>query len=99
MIKTIISLLTLIGIIFGGYFYIDTRYALAENTRQSMQEISESLQKLNEKIDNTNNSIRYKEIQSRIWKIEEKYEGKKMPDIVKEEYKQLKFELEEMRKK
>lgn len=81
MIKTIVSLLTLIGIIFGGYFYIDTRYAL-----------SETVDKISQRLDYKILDDRLKSVQERLWQLDDRYYKKEMPLSVKEEYRSLQVE-------
>jgi len=87
--KTIISLLTIIGICFGAYIYIENRYALSE-------EVKKIEQRLDYKI--TSDQIQSK--QQRIWGLEDRYPNKsKMPETVKEEYRQLEVDKSVLEKK
>ncbi len=88
ILSLIIALLTIIGITFGVYFYMEKRYALAD-------ELTKVTQRLDEKID----SDRYNQIQDRIWKIQDRYRNKQMEDTVKEELRQLEKEKEELNNK
>lgn len=80
----VITIVTLISIVFGVYFYNEKRYALAAELNLVAERLD---QKISE--DRSNN------LQQRIWKIEDKYGNeKKMPKEIKDEYRQLKNEKE-----
>jgi glycogen synthase len=78
MIKTLISICTLIGIVFGAYFYIDETYAGAEY-----------VQKLEQRLDHKIVSDIYEEIDYRIWTLEQRFKDTEMPLTIKEEYRKL----------
>lgn len=81
MIKKITGILVLTGICFSVFFFFEGRYAL-----------SETVQKIEQRLDNYILEDRYNAIQERIWRIEDRYEDKKMPEIVKENLRLLKVE-------
>ena len=78
LIQHAIALLALVSMLFGGYFYVDSRYALAGDVKN-----------LSERLENKIIEDKLSNIQQRIWKIDDRYEEKIMPDSVKEEYRQL----------
>lgn len=61
-LKFIISICTLIGIVFSGYLYIDSRYATAED-----------LKKIEHRLDYKITSDQYLAIQERVWKLKDRY--------------------------
>lgn len=81
MIKKITGILVLTGICFSVFFFFEGRYAL-----------SETVQKIEQRLDNYILEDRYNAIQERIWKIEDRHEGKEMPDTAKEELRLLNAE-------
>lgn len=92
-ITVIISIASVISIIFGVYFYNEARYASAKDLKEA-KEYSQKIEKrLDQKILNDN----VNEIQKRIWLLEDKYEKKQMPDTVKEEYRELKEKKEQLK--
>ncbi len=87
--KTIISLLTIIGICFGAYFYIENRYALS-------QELEKTKQRLDYKI--VSDQVQWK--QQRMWTLDDRYPDKaQMPKSVKEEYQEIQEEKKVLEKK
>jgi hypothetical protein len=73
-----VSALGVIGILFGAWFYLETKFATAEEMNQ-----------LKQRLDYKITADQYNQVQERIWKIEDRYRGKKMDDTVQEEYRQL----------
>jgi len=86
--KTIITILTILGFAFGGYFYIENRYALA-------QELEKTKQRLEYKII----SDQTQSIQDRIWKIIDRFQKKEMDDTTKEELRSLEVNKEKLNDK
>lgn len=82
-IGILISLSTLAGILYG----LDNRWA--KNC-----DLTAVSQRLEEKIRND----RADRIQERVWKLEDRYQNKPMEESVKEEYRQLKKELDNIKK-
>jgi hypothetical protein len=74
--------MTLIGMCFGVYFYVDTRYALAEE-----------LKKVSQRLDYKMKSDQEIAIKERIWKIEDKYGFNPKDPVIKEELRNLKNDL------
>lgn len=94
-IATTIGILTIIGIVFGGYFWIENRYAL-----------SEELRKIEQRLDYKIISDQIQSIQDRIWKIIDRSGSRPKDAIIKEELRQLeeikanlKMKLENLEKK
>jgi septal ring factor EnvC (AmiA/AmiB activator) len=79
LIEKIISIVVLLSFAFGTYFFIDNRYALAENVNQ-----------IEKRLDQKISSDRYSQTQQRIWTLDDRYKDKtKMPKSVQEEYREL----------
>ena len=79
-LSLIITLATILSIAFGAYFFIDSRYALAESVKQVEQRLDYKI-----------TSDQANEIQNRLWKLDDRYgKPEKMPEAVKEEYRDLK---------
>ena len=62
--KTIISILTIVGIAFGAYFYIENRYALSDELKQ-----------VEKRLDYKILSDQHNSIQHRIWQIQDRLHG------------------------
>jgi septation ring formation regulator EzrA len=74
-----IAVITLISFAFGVYFFVDSRYALAENVKQIEQRLDYKIK-----------SDQVDQIQTRLWKIEDRYKNMdKMPAAVKDDYRDL----------
>ena len=85
--KTIINICVLIGFVFTAYFYVEHRYALAENLKQ----VEQSMKYMQ-------TEQQFEAVQDRVWKILDRYEcetedlktcGVAMPNTVKEEFREL----------
>jgi predicted mannosyl-3-phosphoglycerate phosphatase (HAD superfamily) len=83
-LTNIVSFLAIVSFVFGGYFYLEKRYALA-------QDLKKVEQRLEYKIVND----RLNSIQERIWKIEDRFENKPMDETTKEEYRKLQVDKNE----
>ena len=87
--KTIISILTIVGIAFGAYFYIDNRYAQCEDVK-----------KIEKRLDYKIVSDQLKSVQDRIWRLEDRNAKEKVvPKTVKEEQRQLESDKKLLEKK
>lgn len=91
----IVGAATIIGLIWGGINTLESRFASAADMEQSKQ----SIQKLNDRIDYNSISDRVYKIQERLWKLEDRYgadlekpKGSKVEELLKEEYRKLKYE-------
>lgn len=74
---------TLVAIAFGGYFYIEKRFALAEE-----------LDKVKNRLEYKIKSDQLLSIQDRIWRIEDRMEDAKPTPTEKEELRKLKEDKE-----
>lgn len=84
MIKTIISILTIISFCFGAFFYFDNRF---DNYAKAGD-----LKAVEQRLDYKITSDQAQSKQQRIWQLEDRYRSQRMPDTVMEEYRQLKQE-------
>jgi predicted mannosyl-3-phosphoglycerate phosphatase (HAD superfamily) len=87
-IGLITGILILFGIMFGTYQYFENRYALAEEVK-----------KIEKRIDYKILSDQLQMIQERIWKIEDRFQKKKMEETTKEEMRALEMKKQETQKK
>jgi len=88
MLKTLISVATIVGICFSAYFFLDKNYASAAE-----------LQKIEQRLDYKIKSDQFNSIQERIWKLEDRYTTTNtMPETVKEEFRKLQIEKELLEK-
>ena len=84
LIGVILGLITLMGIGYNKYT------ALAKVEYVAMIE---------EDVEDLRTSWRADKVQQRIWNLEDRYTEKEMPQSVKEEYRQLKKELDDIYRK
>lgn len=85
--SSVIALCTIIGFAFGVYFFIDSRYALAETVKQVEQRLDYKIK-----------SDQADQVSSRIWRLESLYQTpEKMPAAVKEEYRDLQDTKQKLR--
>jgi hypothetical protein len=86
--KKIIAILTILGFAFGAYFYIDGKYASCEDVK-----------KIEKRLDYKIISDQLQAIQDRIWKILDRFQGKKMDMTTEEELRTLEVKKEQLREK
>ena len=82
----IVALITLIGLVFGIYFYMENRYALAEE-----------LNKVKQRLDYKIKADQLKSVQDRIWVIEDRYQSRRMDPTTMEELRKLKESKESIK--
>lgn len=89
--QSIIGLITIIGIIFSVYFFMDNKYAKAEEVKQLEQRFEHKI---------TSDAL--KATQNRLWQLEDKY-GRDIDKIkdsdVRKEMKELREEIEMQKEK
>ncbi len=83
LVSLLVALGALGSIAFGAYFYIDDRYAKAGDVKLIERRLDQKIK-----------ADRFEKVQERIWKLEDRYEKRPMPESVKEEYRSLKSEKE-----
>ena len=93
--KTILALLLGCITLMGTAFSVDARYAKQEQVKK----VQESVKKVETRLDNKILKDRGNLLQERIWKYEDRYDGKKMPDTIKEVVRDLQKELDDINKK
>ena len=93
--KTAVALLIGCLSLMGTAFSVDARYAKVDD----VQQVQDKVKKVETRLDNKILKDRANLIQVRIWKYEDRYEGKKMPDTIKEVVRDLQKELDDINKK
>jgi len=93
--KTIVALAIGCITLMGTAFSVDGRYAKAGD----IQQVQEKVKKVETRLDNKILKDRANLIQERIWKYEDRYEGRKTPDTIKEVIRDLEKELSDINKK
>jgi hypothetical protein len=85
LISGIVGVIAILSALFGVYSYMDTKYALAA-------ELNEIKKRLDYKIttDQLNST------QERIWRLEDRAQGKRMDSITNEEYRKLQSQKEQL---
>ena len=92
--KALVGFLITISTLVGTAFTVDNRYAKNEQVKQVEQQV----QKVEKRLDKKILKDRANALQERVWKLEDRYEKKKMPKTVQEELRKLKTELVEIQK-
>ena len=92
--KTLVGFLIALTTLVGTAFTVDNRYAKDEQVKQVEQQV----QKVEKRLDKKILKDRANALQERIWKLEDRYEKKKMPKTVQEELRKLKIELVDIQK-
>lgn len=97
MISSFIAVMTLVGIFFGGYLYIDRRYALAND----MQVIKLNVQMMGDRLEQKILQDRRTDLESRKDKYLFKC-GKELvqcDDFAREQYKKIERDLRSVQEK
>ena len=92
--KAFVGFLIAISTLVGTAFTVDNRYAKDDQVKQVEQQV----QKVEKRLDKKILKDRANALQERIWKLEDRYEKKKMPKTVQEELRKLKIELVDIQK-
>ena len=92
--KAFVGFLIAISTLVGTAFTVDNRYAKDDQVKQVEQQV----QKVEKRLDKKILKDRANALQERVWKLEDRYEKKKMPKTVQEELRKLKAELVEIQK-
>lgn len=98
--KTIIGILTILVFAFGAYFYFEKTFAHADDMMKAM----DIIKKVGTRLDYKIAEDQLREIQRKIWTIEDRYcpdksrlcDEEKMPQTVREQYRELKLEKEKL---
>lgn len=72
LVYAIVGALIVLGSIAGGAFFMEDRYANAEQTVKSMIMLQQSVEKTNSKIDMHAMQQRIDALQQQMWKIEDR---------------------------
>ena len=87
--KTIVGFLIALTTLVGTAFTVDNRYA----KDQQVKKVEQKVQKVEKRLDVKILKDRANALQERIWKLEDRYNGKKIPTTIKEELRKNKAEL------
>ena len=101
IIQLILGILAIITIVFGAYFYMEARYAKAEENKKDHESVSTGMKKMSERLDYKIVSDQCKETEQRIYRIEDRMRGKPIdqwPQETRDEYRRLLGELKELDK-
>jgi len=96
-IAVAVGMATLLGGVLGTAFTIDSRYAKTGE----IADIKDYVQKIDKRLEIKILKDRANALQERMWKIEDRYgmEIAKMPEEVREQYRELKKEYDDIMEK
>jgi len=105
-----VGIIAILGFSWKAVTYIDKRYANAQEVRKDVQKIEQKqekdVQRIEQKQEKEAQRLDYKILsdqlernQERIWKIEDRFEKKKMDETTKEELRLLELKKENVQKK
>ena len=86
LISSCLALGAFVGMLFGLYFFIDTRYALSETVKQIEQRLDYKIV-----------SDQYADNQKRIWQLQDRFTGKQIPKEITDELRELWSKQNELR--
>ena len=90
----IIALTTLLATAFT----VDNRYAKQTQTTAKIDSVEQTIQQVEQRLDKKILKDRADVLQERIWKYEDRYEDKPMPDSIKEVIRDLEKEFGDITK-
>ncbi len=90
--KSIMGVIIMLTALGGTAFTIDARYA----KNDTLSSVQADIQKVETRLDRKILNDRANRLQERIWKYEDRYEDKVMPEDTKEIVRDLKRELAEI---
>lgn len=93
-VTAIVGALLIIGSVVGATIKVDTRYA----KRVEMYSVSNEINLVGIRLDQKIIQDRIDSYQSRIWKIEDRYRGKPMPQDAIEAIRQYQKEIEKLKR-
>lgn len=85
-VTSIIAICSMMGIIFGAYFWMDERYALSEELKQVQQRLDYKIV-----------GDRVNSLQERIWSIEDRAKVKPLDRTAEEQLRYMKQQLQDER--
>ncbi len=88
------GLLAIIAMAFGAYFHFTNTFFTIAGAEEVKKEVGQISKRLDEKIQGD----RFKTVEERIWRVEERAEKRKLTDLEKEELRKLKAEKEDLGK-
>jgi len=96
-LAVVVGIITLLGGALGTAFTIDSRYAKSEE----IAIIKDYVQQVDKRLELKILKDRANALQERMWKIEDRYgmEIAKMPEEVREQYRELKKEYDDIMEK
>ena len=83
----VLSIITIISITFGIYFHFEKKFALAEEVRRIEQRLDYKIK-----------ADQLRDIQQRLWTIEDRFKGCAMDKTTEEEYRKLQVDKEELKR-
>jgi hypothetical protein len=102
LVYGIVGAVIVLGSITGGAFFMEDRYANAEQTVKSMQMLQMSIQKTNTKIDMHAMQQRINALDEQLWRIENRCHTRDvmaMPEAERDRYRRLKKQRDALERK
>jgi replicative DNA helicase len=96
--KSQIAFIVAITTLLGTAFTVDNRYAKQTQTQEKIDSVEQTIQKVEQRLDKKILKDRANVLQERIWKYEDRYEDKPMPDSIKEVIRDLQKEFDDVTK-
>jgi hypothetical protein len=96
--KSQIAFIVAITTLLGTAFTVDNRYAKQTQTTAKIDSVEQTIQKVEQRLDKKILKDRANVLQERIWKYEDRYEDKPMPDSIKEVIRDLQKEFDDVTK-
>ena len=96
--KSQIAFIVAITTLLGTAFTVDNRYAKQTQTTAKIDSVEQTIQKVEQRLDKKILKDRADVLQERIWKYEDRYEDKPMPDSIKEVIRDLQKEFDDVTK-
>ena len=98
MIEKISAIVGLIGVAFGAYFFVDSRYALAEELKHTKETSETRIHSLERRLEIKIKGDAIRQIQERVWKLEDRQVNNPADESLKSEIRLLSTEKEALSK-
>ena len=95
-VTAIVGALVIIATVVGATVKIDTRYAKQTQIQTQIGQVSEAVTYVGKRLDQKILQDRINDLQDRIWKIEDRYRGRVMPQDAIEAIRQYRKEIKQL---
>jgi hypothetical protein len=96
----LVSIVTIVGAIWTAGSIVDSHYAKAADIKLVVDDIASlhsSMQKMEERLDQSISNDQLARKQTRLWSLQDHFQGKKVPDAVQSEMHELQQDIDNLK--